>query len=85
MPTHAWIQKYYDMVFYRLRKNLTAIYFVHQSLWLKTVLKFAKLLLRNNCTQKIHLIQNVEELKKVVALDVSLIPDNVLTVDKFFL
>lgn len=84
MPGNKWIKKYYDMIFYRLRKSLRGIYFVHQSLWLKTALKFSRIFLSSNCRKKIHLIQNIQDLQRHIPLEYMFIPQNVWTIDETF-
>lgn len=82
MPSRKWIRKYYDMIFYKLRKNLKDIFFVHQSLWLKAVLRFSKLFVSNKFREKIHLVRNIDTLKKYVPLDYIFIPQSIHDIDK---
>lgn len=46
MPTFSWLKRCYHMIDRKLRKNLKALYLVHPTFWLKTLVIMTKPLLR---------------------------------------
>lgn len=46
LPSFSWLKKCYQMVSRKLRKNLTRLYLVHPTLWIKTMLFMAKPFIR---------------------------------------
>ena len=47
MPTFSWLKRCYHMIDRKLRKNLKALYLVHPTFWLKTLVIMTKPLLRS--------------------------------------
>ncbi|XP_057292790.1 uncharacterized protein LOC130621506 [Hydractinia symbiolongicarpus] len=84
MPSHAWIKQCYDMLEYRLKKSLQVVYFVHQSIWLKTILRFSKLFVSSKFRRKIRFIKNIKTLQKHIPLEYIFIPPEIHQIDKRF-
>lgn len=59
MPTFGWLKRCYYMIDRKLRKNLKALYLVHPSFWLKTLVIMTKPLLRYNNIIHIMMTDNI--------------------------
>lgn len=69
MPTFSWLKRCYQLIDRRLKKNLKALYLVHPTFWLRTVVALTKPFVRyptniQNCIPKIAekiLVSKLEE------------------------
>ncbi|XP_064090735.1 protein prune homolog 2-like [Macrobrachium nipponense] len=81
MPTLQWLRKAYQMIARKLRKNLKALYVVHPTFWVKTVVKFSRLFISDKFYRKLSFVSNLAELARKVPLGNLQIPDVVRQVD----
>ncbi|CAF1511487.1 unnamed protein product [Rotaria magnacalcarata] len=63
-PELKFLRKYYQMVNFRLRKNLRGIYVVHPTRWLRTVIAVSRPFFSNKFYHKVHYIYTIAELER---------------------
>ncbi|RZC37064.1 prune -like 2 [Asbolus verrucosus] len=81
LPAFSWLKKCYQMVGRKLRKNLSHLYLVHPTLWIKTMLFMAKPFISSKFYRKITYIATLKELMVRVPLEAAAIPDKVKAYD----
>ncbi|CAF3561587.1 unnamed protein product [Rotaria socialis] len=63
-PEFKFLRKYYQMVNFRLRKNLRGIYVVHPTRWLRTVIAVSRPFFSNKFYHKVHYVYTIAELER---------------------
>ncbi|KAJ3648732.1 hypothetical protein Zmor_020511 [Zophobas morio] len=81
LPAFSWLKKCYQMVGRKLRKNLSHLYLVHPTLWIKTMLFMAKPFISSKFYRKITYVATLKELMVRVPLEAAAIPDKVKAYD----
>lgn len=81
IPTFSWLKKCYQMIDRKLKKNLKALYLVHPTFWLKTLLLMIKPFISSKFSRKIHYANNLTELYKILPVEEASIPDRVKQYD----
>jgi prune family protein 2 len=81
LPAFSWLKKCYQMVGRKLRKNLSHLYLVHPTLWIKTMLFMAKPFISSKFYRKISYVASLRELMVRVPLEAAAIPDKVKAYD----
>ncbi|EFA06589.2 protein prune homolog 2 [Tribolium castaneum] len=81
LPAFSWLKKCYQMVGRKLRKNLSHLYLVHPTLWIKTMLFMAKPFISSKFYRKISYVSSLKELMVRVPLEAAAIPDKVKAYD----
>ncbi|XP_028141381.2 protein prune homolog 2 [Diabrotica virgifera virgifera] len=81
LPSFGWLKRCYQMVGRKLRKNLSHLYMVHPTLWIKTMLFMAKPFISSKFYRKISFISTLRELMVRVPLEAAAIPDKVKLFD----
>ncbi|XP_060523022.1 protein prune homolog 2 [Cylas formicarius] len=81
LPSFSWLKRCYQMVGRRLRKNLSHLYIVHPTLWIKTILYMSKPFISSKFYRKVSFIANLRELLARVPLEAAAIPEKVRAYD----
>ncbi|XP_019866016.2 protein prune homolog 2 isoform X2 [Aethina tumida] len=81
LPSFSWLKKCYQLVGRKLRKNLSHLYLVHPSLWIKTMLFMAKPFISSKFYRKIVFMGTLRELMVRVPLEAAAIPEKVKLYD----
>ncbi|KAJ8963102.1 hypothetical protein NQ318_018567 [Aromia moschata] len=81
LPSFGWLKRCYQMVGRKLRKNLSHLYLVHPTLWIKTMLFMAKPFISSKFYRKITFVGTLRELLVRVPLEAAAIPDKVKAYD----
>lgn len=81
LPSFSWLKRCYQMVGGKLRKNLSHLYIVHPTLWIKTMLYMSKPFISSKFYRKISFIESIRELLARVPLEAAAIPDKVKAFD----
>ncbi|VEN60211.1 unnamed protein product [Callosobruchus maculatus] len=81
LPSFGWLKRCYHMVSRKLRKNLSHLYIVHPTLWIKTMLFMAKPFISSKFYRKISYISTLRELTVRVPIEIAAIPDKVKAFD----
>ncbi|KRT86779.1 CRAL-TRIO domain containing protein [Oryctes borbonicus] len=81
LPSFTWLKRCYQMVGRKLRKNLTHLYIVHPTLWIKTMLFMAKPFISSKFYRKITFVGSLKELKARVPLECAAVPEKVKAYD----
>ncbi|KAJ8924442.1 hypothetical protein NQ315_007239 [Exocentrus adspersus] len=81
LPSFSWLKRCYQMVGRKLRKNLSHLYIVHPTLWIKTMLFMAKPFISSKFYRKITFVATLRELMVRVPLEAAAIPDKVKNYD----
>ncbi|CAH0551813.1 unnamed protein product [Brassicogethes aeneus] len=81
LPSFSWLKRCYQLVGRKLRKNLSHLYLVHPSLWIKTMLFMAKPFISSKFYRKIVYMGTLRELMVRVPVEAASIPDKVKTYD----
>jgi len=84
IPPVYFIKKCYEMLNYRLKKQLQHIYFVHQNIWLKTIIQLSQLFASSKFRKKIHVVKNIKELKALVPMEYIYISPDIYRIDAKF-
>jgi len=84
IPSRQLIKQCYDMIQYRLKKNLQNIYFVHPSLLLKTVLKFTHFFVSAKFARKMHYVKNLKALKSYLPLEYIFVSSEIKQLERKF-
>ncbi|CAF0917773.1 unnamed protein product [Rotaria sordida] len=63
-PELKILRKYYQMINFRLRKNLRAIYVVHPTRWLRAVIALSRPFFSNKFYHKVHYLFTISELER---------------------
>jgi len=74
MPDLKFLRKCYQMINLRLRKNLRAVYVVHPTRWLRTVIALSRPFFSNKFYHKVHYVYTIAELEKELPNNRLLIP-----------
>lgn len=67
-PTLKWVREAYKAIDYNYRKNLSKLYIVHPTIWVRTVKSFARTFVSPKTWSKIEVIQNLTCLDKHIPL-----------------
>ncbi|XP_018576117.1 protein prune homolog 2 [Anoplophora glabripennis] len=81
LPSFSWLKRCYQMIGRKLRKNLSHLYIVHPTLWIKTMLFMAKPFISSKFYRKITFVATLRELMIRVPLEAAAIPDKVKAYD----
>ncbi|CAG9766231.1 unnamed protein product [Ceutorhynchus assimilis] len=81
LPSFTWLKRCYQMVGRKLRKNLSHLYIVHPTLWIKTMLYMSKPFISSKFYRKISFIGNLRDLLSRVPLEAAAIPEKVKAYD----
>ncbi|XP_066257362.1 protein prune homolog 2 [Euwallacea similis] len=81
LPSFSWLKRCYEMVGRKLRKNLSHLYIVHPTFWIKTMLYMSKPFISSKFYRKITFIGNLRDLLSRVPLEAAAIPDKVKAFD----
>ncbi|KAG5867291.1 hypothetical protein JTB14_031759 [Gonioctena quinquepunctata] len=81
LPSFGWLKRCYQMVGRKLRKNLSHLYMVHPTLWIKTMLFMAKPFISSKFYRKITFVSTLRELMVRVPLEAAALPDKVKAYD----
>ncbi|KAK9696163.1 Bcl2-/adenovirus E1B nineteen kDa-interacting protein 2 [Popillia japonica] len=81
LPSFSWLKRCYQLVGRKLRKNLTHLYIVHPTLWIKTMLFMAKPFISTKFYRKITFVGSLKELTARVPLECAAIPEKVKAYD----
>lgn len=68
-PTLSWIRQVYNVLEYRLKKNLKAFYIVHPTWWSRMVIWWFTTFRASSIKKKIHNVSGVEYLYSVIKED----------------
>ncbi|CAF1055464.1 unnamed protein product [Adineta ricciae] len=63
-PDFKILRKYYQMLNFRLRKNLRAVYVVHPTRWLRTLIAFSRPFFSNKFYHKVNYLFTIAELER---------------------
>ncbi|CAF0963532.1 unnamed protein product [Adineta steineri] len=63
-PDFKILRQYYQMINFRLRKNLRAIYVVHPTRWLRTLIALSRPFFSNKFYHKVHYLFTIAELER---------------------
>jgi prune family protein 2 len=63
-PDLKFLRKCYQMINFRLRKNLRAVYVVHPTRWLRTIIALSRPFFSNKFYHKVHYIFTIAELER---------------------
>ncbi|KAG8222928.1 hypothetical protein J437_LFUL000222 [Ladona fulva] len=77
MPTFSWLKRCYKLIDRRLRKNLRALYLVHPTFWLKTIVLMTRPFISSKFSRKLNFVNDLSELAEYVPLDQMHIPERV--------
>ncbi|XP_048523476.1 protein prune homolog 2 isoform X2 [Dendroctonus ponderosae] len=81
LPSFSWLKRCYEMVGRKLKKNLSHLYIVHPTLWIKTMLYMSKPFISSKFYRKISFIGSLRELLTRIPLEAAAIPDKVKAFD----
>ncbi|XP_030764815.1 protein prune homolog 2 [Sitophilus oryzae] len=81
LPSFSWLKRCYQMVGRKLRKNLSHLYVVHPTLWIKTMLYMSKPFISSKFYKKISFVGCLRELLTRVPLEAAAIPEKVRAYD----
>nr|XP_023017961.1 protein prune homolog 2 [Leptinotarsa decemlineata] len=81
LPSFGWLKRCYQMVGRKLRKNLSHLYMVHPTLWIKTMLFMAKPFISSKFYRKITFVSTLRELMVRVPIEAAALPDKVKAYD----
>ncbi|KAF7283952.1 uncharacterized protein LOC143201562 isoform X1 [Rhynchophorus ferrugineus] len=81
LPSFTWLKRCYQMVGRRLRKNLSHLYIVHPTLWIKTMLYMSKPFISTKFYKKISFVSSLRDLLTRVPLEAAAIPDKIRAYD----
>lgn len=77
LPSFSWLKRCYQVIGRRLRKNLSHLYLVHPTLWIRTMFFMAKPFISEKFYRKLTFVGSLRELSGRVPLEVAAIPDKV--------
>ncbi|XP_071438937.1 protein prune homolog 2 isoform X2 [Hetaerina americana] len=81
MPTFSWLKRCYRLIDRRLRKNLRALYLVHPTFWLKTIVLMTRPFISSKFSRKLNFVNDLAELAEYVPLEQMHIPERVRQYD----
>ncbi|XP_046398413.1 protein prune homolog 2 isoform X2 [Ischnura elegans] len=81
MPTFSWLKRCYRLIDRRLRKNLRALYLVHPTFWLKTIVLMTRPFISSKFSRKLNFVNDLSELAEYVPLEQMHIPERVRQYD----
>ncbi|ORX61722.1 Rho GTPase activation protein [Hesseltinella vesiculosa] len=81
-PSWWWLLKAYRALDRRYKKNLKALYVLHLTRSYRIIFDLANRVTSPKFAKKLHYISRLEDLKQLVSLPATLIPDAVSTYDK---
>lgn len=82
IPTFSWLKRCYQMIDRKLKKNLKALYLVHPTFWLKTLVIMIKPFISSKFSRKMHFINSLTELYDKLPIEEASIPDKVKQYDR---
>ncbi|XP_076439054.1 uncharacterized protein LOC143277957 isoform X2 [Babylonia areolata] len=82
MPSFSWLKKCYQGIDRRLKKNLKALYLVHPTLWLKTVVVMTRPFISAKFSSKLQFVRTLADLKRLIPMEYVYIPEIVQRLDK---
>ncbi|KAL8595557.1 hypothetical protein ACOMHN_000765 [Nucella lapillus] len=81
MPSFSWLKRCYQGIDRRLRKNLQALFLVHPTLWLKTVVLMTRPFISAKFSSKLQFVRTLSDLKQLIPMEYVYIPDIVQRYD----
>ncbi|XP_070178315.1 uncharacterized protein [Littorina saxatilis] len=81
MPSFSWLKRCYQGIDRRLKKNLKALYLVHPTLWLKTVVLMTRPFISAKFSSKLQFVRTLADLKTLIPMEYVYIPDIVQRYD----
>lgn len=81
MPSFSWLKKCYQGIDRRLKKNLKALYLVHPTLWLKTVVLMTRPFISAKFSSKLQFVRTLYDLKRLIPMEYVYIPEIVQRYD----
>ncbi|XP_065214594.1 protein prune homolog 2 [Planococcus citri] len=82
IPKFSWLKRCYQMIDRKLKKNLKALYLVHPTFWLKTLVYMIKPFISSKFSHKMHFIHSLAELYDTLPIEEASIPDKVKQYDR---
>ncbi|XP_025083199.1 uncharacterized protein LOC112557508 isoform X2 [Pomacea canaliculata] len=81
MPNFGWLKKCYQSIDRKLKKNLKALFLVHPTLWLKTVVLMTRPFISSKFSSKLQFVRSLEDLRKLIPMEYVYIPEQVQGID----
>lgn len=81
MPNFSWLKRCYQCIDRKLKKNLKALYLVHPTLWLKTVVVMTRPFISTKFSSKLQFVRTLDDLKKLIPMEYVYIPEQVQSYD----
>ncbi|ODN02216.1 Protein prune 2 [Orchesella cincta] len=81
MPTFGWLKRCYQLIDRRLKKNLKALYMVHPTFWLRTIVALTKPFVSTKFSRKVQFVNTLSDLCLEIPTEHLVIPDRVLQYD----
>lgn len=82
IPKFSWLKRCYQMIDRKLKKNLKALYLVHPTFWLKTLVIMIKPFISSKFSRKMHFINSLAELYDILPIEEASIPEKVKQYDR---
>ncbi|KAI1889616.1 hypothetical protein AGOR_G00164760 [Albula goreensis] len=82
MPSVGWLRKCYQQIDRRLRKNLKALFIVHPSWFIRTVLAITRPFISSKFSQKIKYVFSLTDLAELVPMEYVSIPECIRQYDE---
>ncbi len=82
IPKFSWLKRCYRMIDRKLKKNLKAVYLVHATFWIKTLVTMIKPFISSKFSRKIHFVNSLGELNDILPIEEASIPDKVQQYDR---
>jgi len=82
MPTFQFLRRCYFLIDRKLRKNLKALYLVHPTFWLKSLVVLTKPFVNSKFSKKLKFVNNLSELNHLVPIDLRIIPNEIKKTDE---
>ncbi|KAK7590928.1 hypothetical protein V9T40_002541 [Parthenolecanium corni] len=82
IPTFSWLKRCYQMIDRKLKKNLKALYLVHPTFWLRTLVTMIKPFISSKFSRKINFVNSLTELGVILPIEEASIPEKVRQYDR---
>lgn len=82
IPTFSWLKRCYQMIDRKLKKNLQALYLVHPTFWLKTLVTMIKPFISSKFSRKVKFVNSLTELSDLLPIEEASIPEKVRQYDR---
>ncbi|KAA0193897.1 hypothetical protein HAZT_HAZT003136 [Hyalella azteca] len=77
MPSFSWLKRCYQMIDRRLRKNLQALYLVHPTFWVKTVVVMIRPFVSAKFSRKLRFVDSLRDLSALIPMEQVCIPSRI--------